>query len=73
MLRGLWTLPEDILTVSHLQRCFRMPASHLIDFVLHGADATGDRSLDGDDLFVCARTPRVIVLHHEGWIFDVCA
>lgn len=35
--------------------------------------ATGDKLLDGDDLFVCARSPRVIVLHHEGWIFDVSA
>lgn len=73
VLRGLTTLQEDVLTVSHLQRCFRIPASHLIDFVLRGADATGDRLLDGDDLFVCARSPRVIVLHHEGWIFDVSA
>jgi hypothetical protein len=71
VLRGLWTLQEDVLTVSHLQRCFRVPASHLVDFVVHGASVTGDRSLDGDDLFVCTHSERVIVLQHGGWVFDV--
>ena len=71
VLRNLWTLQEDVLTVSHFQRCFRIPAAHLVDFVIHGTAATGDKSLDGDDLFVCARSARVIVFHHEGWVFDV--
>jgi len=71
VLQSLWTLPEDVLTVSHLQRCFRIPASHLVDYVIHGAGVTGDKSLDGDDLFVCVRSMRVIVFHHEGWVFDV--
>jgi hypothetical protein len=71
VLRSLWTLQEDVLTVSHLQRCFRIPASHLVDFVIHGAGVTGDKSLDGDDLFVGAHSMRVIVFHHEGWVFDV--
>jgi hypothetical protein len=71
VLRTLWTLEEDVLTVSHVQRCFRLPASCLVDFVVHGASVTGDKSLDGDDLFVCTRSARVIVLHHEGWVFDV--
>lgn len=73
VLRGLTTLQEDVLTVSHLQRCFRIPAAYLIEFVLHGAGTTGDMLLDGDDLFVCARSPRVIVVHHEGRIFEVNA
>jgi hypothetical protein len=73
VLRDLPTLDGDILTVSFRQRCFRIPAAYLVDFVLHGDRVTGDLLLDGDDLFVCARSPRVIVLHHEGWVFDVNA
>lgn len=71
VLRGMWTLQEDVLIVSHVQRCFRVPASHLVDIVIDRADVTGEKWLTGDDLFVCTRTARLIVLHHNAWVFDV--
>lgn len=64
---------EDIFAVD-LPRCRRIPAGELSAFVRRPAVELGDVSFAGDDeVFVCTVSPRIIVLHHEGWVFDVRA
>jgi hypothetical protein len=71
VLRDLPSLHEDVFVVSDQERCFRVPAERLVDFVSREPELTGEVSFDGDELFVCTRSKRVVVLHHEGWVFDV--
>lgn len=62
---------EDVFVVAGTERCFRVPAERLEDFVTRGREVTGELSFDGDALFVCTKGKRVIVLHHEGFVFDL--
>lgn len=71
VLRGLWQLDEDVLVVTHAVRCYRLAAAALVEFVMRPRDAAGERSLEGDELFVCTASRRALAVHHEGWVFDL--
>jgi hypothetical protein len=62
---------EDVFVVSDTERCLRVPAERLEDFVTRGREVAGEVSFDGDALFVCTTAKRVVVRHHEGFVFDL--
>ena len=71
ILGDLAEAPEDVFVVS-LPHCRRVHRGSLREFVLRGPEITDDRSFTGDDeLFICASSRRIVVLHHEGWVFDL--
>lgn len=71
ILRGLWELDEPILMVTHRVRCFRVDAARLLELVLDQYPVIGEHSFEGDQLFICTRSRRLVVWHHEAWAFDV--
>ena len=55
---------ETLLVADFALNCIRATADALL--------AAGDvRLVDGDVIIVGASSPRVIVVHHEGWVFDL--
>ena len=71
ILHGLWELDEPILIVTHRVRCFRVDAARLLELVLDQYPVIGEHSFEGDQLFICTRSRRLLVWHHEAWVFDV--
>jgi hypothetical protein len=62
---------EEILVVSDRLDCYSVCATRLSEFITRDVTLTGECSLDGDEIFVCGSTLRVVVLHHAGWIFTI--
>ena len=56
---------EAVFVVSDKQECCRTPAEELRQFV------EKDTSFPGDEVFVWPVTARIVIVHHEGWLFDV--
>jgi hypothetical protein len=71
ILRGMWTLDGDVYVVTHRMRCHRVAASQLVDFVLRQYELVGEHAFEGDELVIGVTAPRVLVWHHEGWVFDL--
>jgi len=63
LLPGAVNPNEDVLFVSHEQACSRMPSAGLQQFIEERVVLSGDEILAG------TTTARIIVLHHEGWLF----
>jgi hypothetical protein len=71
VLGSLEDAQEDVLAVS-LPRCRRIHRGALRAFVLRERQGLDDVSFaGGDELFMGTSSPRLVVLHHEGWVFDL--
>jgi hypothetical protein len=57
---------DTVLVVTDSLKCYQHPVDEFLR-LLH-CDVV---NLSGDLLCVATSSPRVIVLHHEGWVFDV--
>ncbi|MBI5533189.1 MAG: hypothetical protein HY898_10760 [Deltaproteobacteria bacterium] len=57
---------DTVLVVTDSLRCYQHPVDKFLR-LLH-CDVV---NLSGHLLCVATASPRVIVLHHEGWVFDV--
>jgi hypothetical protein len=71
VLGDLLDAQEDVFAVA-LPRCRRIQRGALRAYVLRERAGLDDVAFAGDDeLFVATSSPRIIVLHHEGWVFDL--
>lgn len=71
VLRDLTSRNEDVFVVGATERCFRVPAERLEEFVTRGHEVTGEVGFERDALVVCTKGKRVLVLHHEGFVVDL--
>lgn len=67
ILGDLPALAEPIFVVTHANGCHLVPAADLVNFVADEPDI----HRHGDALFVCAASPRIVVAHHEDWLFKL--